>query len=292
MAVERQTVWGKLIILDLFFGGIGAGIFPICFMLSVLGRMREIATIGALLGPTFVILGLNFLLLELGTPSKTYWVLSGLPTSWMSRGVLIQTLYIIFGLGYAIPAFWLSWWLESGFGLAAGAIALLLALVTAVYHGLLLSVARAIPLWSSSGLPSVFFFTSLCTGLGLMLLISLAYTGVYPATEVLRTFTILGVAGVVFIVSGLITTWSLLSLRQSATYTKSIKVLKVPVIAAIICLIIALILLGSGLRIGEVIHVVWISGASGLLLLAGGFIIRYSIIVAGCYYPLHLSVPQ
>lgn len=292
MCIRRQTAWGWLVLLDIFIGGIGAGIYPISFILVLFNSMKEMATIGALLGPIFVILGLIFLLLELGAPIKAYRVYSGLSTSWMSRGALIQIFYIIFGLGYAIPTFWLPLWPRSGFGLAVGVIALILALIISIYHGLLLSQARAIPIWSSSVLPVV-FFTALCSGLGIMLIMVLVFSNLYGYVEIIETFTVLGISGIVFIVGELIALWSLLSSRLCITYTESVKVLRAPIILAIICLLFSLVFLASGLWAGKGIDLlIRVSVISGILLLVAGFIVRYSTVRAGHFYSLQIPLAR
>jgi len=290
MASERQTSWGGLVALDMFLGGMGAGAFTVGFILALLGEMKWLAVTGIALGPILVILGLLCLFLEVQSPWKSYRLFSGLSTSWLSRGGLIQILFIILGLGYALPSFWLSGWLDSGAAIALGSVALVLALAIIAYHGMILSEARAIPLWSSSVLPVLSFFTALCTGLGLLLLISPAYVGLYGSTEVVDAMGILGILGIAFIIAELITLWSFISLRPNATYVASIRRLRMPIVAVVVCFILALFLLSLGLGIGEVTHSVWTSLISGVLLLAGGFTIRYSILKAGYYAPLHIFV--
>ena len=290
MALERQTSWGGLVALDMFLGGIGAGAFTVGFILALLGEMKWLAVTGIALGPILVILGLICLLLEVKSPLRSYRLFSGLSTSWMSRGGLIQILYILLGLGYALPSFWLSGWLDSGAGIALGSVALVLALAIIAYHGMILSEARAIPLWSSSVLPVLSFFIALCTGLGLLLLVSPAYVGLYGSTEVVKVLSILGIVGIASIIGQLISIWSLISLRPNATYVESIRRLTMPIIAVVVCLILALFLLSLGLGIGEVTPFMWTSLISGALLLAGGFIIRYSILRAGYYAPLHIFI--
>ena len=290
MTLERQTSWGSLVALDMFLGGIGAGAFTVGFILALLGEMKWLAATGVALGPIFIILGLICLLLEVRSPSKSYRLFSGLSTSWMSRGGLIQILFIILGLGYALPSFWLSGWLDSGTGIALGSVALVLALAIAVYHGMILSEAGAIPFWSSSVLPVLSFFIALSTGVGLLLLLSPAYVGLYGSTEVVKAMGILGILGIALIIGQLITIWSLVSLRPNATYVESIRRLRAPIIADVVCLILALFLLSLGLGIGEATHFIWTSLISGTLLLAGGFTIRYSILKAGYYAPLQILI--
>ena len=288
MTLERQNAWGALAALDMFLGGIGAGAFAVGFMLRLLGGMEWLAVTGMVLGPVFVAIGMIFLLLEAGSPLKSYRLFQGLATSWMSRGGLIQILFVIFGLGYALPGFWLPEWLVSGGGIAVGSVALVLALAIAAYHGMIMSQARAIPLWSSSVLPLLSFFTALCTGLGLLLSISPAYTGLYGNTEVVSSMGILGIVGIALIIGKLITTWYLVSLNINDTYVASVRSMRAAIIADVVCLILALFLLSFGLAVGEETYFMWTSLISGTLLLAGGFIIRYSILRAGYYAPIQI----
>jgi len=287
MAMERQTSWGGVVALYMFLGGTGAGIYTASFMLGFISDLKWLAVTGMALGTILVILGLICLLLEAGAPLQSYRLFKGLSTSWMSRGVLIQILFIISGLGYVLPGFWLSGWLSSG--IALGSIALVLALAIATYHGMVLTEYRSIPLWSSSVLPLLSLFTALCTGLGLLLVISPAYVGLYGSTEVVKAANILGIMAIASIVGKLISLWSLMNTRSSAIYMESIRRLRTPIIASVICLFLALLLLLS-LVISGVTYL-WSSPISGVLLLAGGFITRYSILKGGYYIPLRVPVP-
>ena len=286
MEMERQSSWGRLVALYMFLGGTGAGIYTAGFILGFTSDLKQLAVTGMVLGPIAVILGLICRLLEAGSPLQSYRLFQGLPTSWMSRGGLTQILFVVFGLGYALPGFWLSGWLSSGAGMTLGSIALVLALALATYHGIVLTESKRIPLWSSSVLPLLSFFTSLCTGLGLLLLISMAYSD----AQVAKVAGILGIAGIAFVVGELISVWSLMTTRSSAIYMESIRRLKTPIIVSVICLFLAFLLLLS-LVISGVTYL-WSSPISGVLLLAGGFIIRYSILKGGYYIPLRIPVPS
>jgi len=286
MAMERQTSWGVLIALYMFLGGIGAGIYTAGFIIGFTSDLKQLAVTGMLLGPIAVILGLICLLVEAGSPLHFYRLFQGLSTSWMSRGGLIQILFIVLGLGYVLPGFWLPGWLSSIAGMTLGSIALVLALALAAYHGIALTESKRIPLWSSSAMPLLFFFTSLCSGLGLFLLISMAY----GSTQVVKAAGILGIAGAAFVVGALVSVWSLLSTHSSSIYVESIRKLRTPVIVSSICLFIAFLFL-LGLAISGVAYL-WSSPLSGVLLLAAGFIIRYSVLKGGYYLPLRIPVPS
>ena len=285
MTMERQTSWGNVVVLYMFLAGTGAGIYTAGFILGLISDLRWLAATGMLLGPILVICGMLFLLTHAGSPLKSYRLFKGLPTSWLSRGGLMQFLFIIFGLACALPGFWLSGWLGSGAGITLGSIALVLALAIATYHGMALTESKAIPLWSSSVLPLLSFFMALCTGLGLLLLISPAY----GSSEVAKAAGILGIIGIAFIVGELVSIWSLMGTHATAIYTESIRRIRTPVITSVICMFLALLLLG--LVISEANNFIWAFPISGILLLAGGFITRYSIIKGGFYIPLRVPIP-
>jgi formate-dependent nitrite reductase membrane component NrfD len=289
MVMERQTSWGGLAALYMFLSGTGAGIYTAGFILGLISNLRWLAVTAITLGPILVIAGLLCLLLEVGKPLRSYRFLEGLSTSWMSRGGLIQIVFVILGLGYVLPGFWLPEWLSSGGGITLGSIALVLAVAVATYHGVALAEFKAIPLWSSSVLPLLSFFTALCAGLGLLLLISPAYIGIYAGREVMQAVGILGIAGIALIVGKLISLWSLMNIRSSAISTESTSRLRMPIIASAICLFLALLLL-IGLVFGGVTYFIWASPISGVLLLASGFITRYSILKRGYYVPLRAPV--
>ena len=289
MALERQTTWGWLIVLDLFLGGAGAGVYAIGFVLSVLGPMKDLGIVCTMVGPILLMFGLLCLLADMIVPiRRCHRLLSGLSTSWMSRGVLIQLLFVLFGLGYALPGFWFPWWRASGFALAIGVVAFALALLTAAYHGLLFGGAKAIPIWSSPILPMLSLFVALCTGMGLALLISAPFAGLYTEKETSETFNLLAISGTVLILIELISLAFLASVRPGATYSESVRSVKLPLTVAAALSIICVALLAFGLTVVQVVYLLWIATTCGILLLAAGYIIRSAIIKGGYRYPLQI----
>lgn len=282
MAMERQNSWGKLVALYMFLGGTGAGIYTASFILNITGGIKQLAVTGMVLGPIAVIIGLLCLLVEAGSPLQSVRLFRGLPTSWMSRGSLIQILFILFGLVSALPGFWSSEWMSSGIAITLGSIALFLALALAAYHGAAMTESKRIPLWSSSVMPLLSFFTALCTGLGLLLLVSIAFDG----TEVIKTVSLLAPIGAGFVVGELIAVWSLMGASPNETYTESVKRIKTPMVAATICLLLSLVLLGLVIAASNVFSYAF--PISGVLLLVAGFIVRYSVLRGGYYIPLRV----
>jgi formate-dependent nitrite reductase membrane component NrfD len=290
MDLERQNAWGTLAVLDMYLGGAGAGAFAVGFMLNLLGDMRLLALAGSLGGPLLVIAGTVMLLIEAGSPLKAYRLFTGLTTSWMSRGGLINALFIIFGLAYALPGLWTTEWLNSGAGAVIGSVAFVLALVTAAYHGMIMSQARGIPLWSSSVLPVLSFITALGTGSGLVLAVAPVFFGRYDAVMVESTLAALAVTGMSLATGGLITLWYLASQHPNATYVASVRRIRIAIMIDVACLLLAMLLLAQGLTTGEDVSYAWIAPISGVALLVGGFVIRYSILKAGYYTPMRVYI--
>jgi len=288
MAMERQNSWGALVALDMFVGGAGAGVFALGFALSLTGEMAWLAFAGLVAGPVLVGAGMLLLLLEAGVPLRFYRLFNGLSSSWTSRGGLVQILFIILGLGYALPGLWLPQWPDSGARLAIGALALIASLVIAAYHGMVMGQARAIPLWSSSVLPVLSFFTALSTGLGLLLAISPVFVALYGAAEIESALGALSVTGAALIAGNLVTVWYLVSQHPSATYTDSIRAMRAAIITNVACLLLAFILLALGLTFGVAGYFLWLSLPAGVSLLAGGFVIRYAVLRGGYYAPMRV----
>ncbi len=280
--MEKQCSWGVKVALYMFLGGIGAGIYTTSFILGFVYGFKQLTVTGLILGPIAVILGLILLLLEAGSPLQSYRLLQGLRTSWMSRGGLMQFLFVLFGFGYVLPEFWIAGWLNSGAGIIIGSIAVILALALATYHGIVLNESKRIPLWSSSALPLLSFFTALYTGLGLLFLISPAY----DSAQVVKVVNILAIVAAVLIVGELITIWFFTRATSNIIYTESIRRLRAPIIATTVCQI--LVLLFLGVTIAKTALFIWSLPVSGVLLLISGFTIRYSILKGGYYLPLRV----
>jgi formate-dependent nitrite reductase membrane component NrfD len=273
----------------MFFAGIGAGAFAVSFVLFLFDEIKETAIISALLSLLFVILGLVFLMVEINSLTKVRRIFSGLSTSWMSRGALIQVLYIIFVLGYAILLLRPS---TSGTIVSVvGAIALILAVIITVYHGLVLSKTKAIPFWSSSALPLVFFLDALCGGLGLTLLVRAAYYTKHYF-EISGVFSILEVLSIVLTVGAIISLWSMTRFGLNTTYSESLKRVKVPLTIAATSLGLCFVLLSWGFWIGGKNLLMIIFIICGVLLLINSFATRYSIVEGGYYYPLQIRLSR
>jgi formate-dependent nitrite reductase membrane component NrfD len=287
--LQRQASWGSLVAFAMFFGGAGAGAYASGFILMFISGVKWLGIIGMIWGSILVIVGLVCLGLHSHSPLKAFRIFAGLSESWMSRGGLMEVLFIVLATGYVLPGLWIAGWFSSGFGVLIGGVALILALVVATYHGILLTEAIGVPLWASSVMPLLSLLMALTTGVGLLLTIAPAFANHYNSEEMTKGLEALGIMGMACIIGELIGVWSLMNIRSSEIYEESIKALRTPVTASITCLISALILL-LNLCIGVIGSMLWVAAASGVLLLASGFIIRYAILKAGYYRPLQVPL--
>lgn len=167
-------VWDWRVALDLFFGGIGVGAFLVAVLVDwrYAGKYRRICHTAALAAPVFVALGLLFLMLKMGRPMALFYTFTAFaPTSPLWWGGIFQGLFILGAIYYALQ--WqrpdentafrrkLGWWL------------LPLAVIVGAYHGFLLTVFRARPLWNTGPTVVAAVLGFVTTGIAAVLLIHL-----------------------------------------------------------------------------------------------------------------------
>lgn len=159
----------------LFLAGLGGGAYVTGVVADFLGGdWAGIAKIGVFLGFPCVAVGCMFLLADLGAPAN-FWRAAMRPnTSWIARGTIIITIFMI--IGFIHIAFWL--W---PFNLLAeaeggrrflGSVGVVFAFGTMIYTGILLGAARPIAFWSTAMLPLLFLVSALSTGMMAVILIA------------------------------------------------------------------------------------------------------------------------
>ena len=72
--VQAGPYWDWRVSLDLFFGGAGVGalLFVVVFATAFPGRQPRVCQTGAWLAPLLIVVGLGFLLLEMGRPHRLF----------------------------------------------------------------------------------------------------------------------------------------------------------------------------------------------------------------------------
>ncbi len=192
--------WGLLVIAYLFLAGLGAGILTVSA--SVLlrggggafgGSHFAIARYGAFIAPFPIAAGCILLIAELGATQAGHWfrwlnLYTILNWSPMSIGTWLVTIGMVVGLVYAFT-FWRK---DAAPGdkydvlrRACAWVAVPLGISIAVYTGVLLGAMPARPFWNSPLLPLLFLLSSLSTGIAVLTLARLVLhrRAVEPAAE-------------------------------------------------------------------------------------------------------------
>lgn len=184
--------WGWLIAIYLFLGGMGAGSFLVAALIELSGKRYEIefcptALIGAGVSGPLIAVGTVLLIFDLGAGFKEPWRIIHMFTnlsSVMTWGIWILSIFIPLCFVYGFleladnnPGLYV--WVRRILRFfpkdlpyrtmrrIIAVIGIPLALGTALYTGILLSVVEAIPLWNTSLLPLLFLVSAVSTGMGL-----------------------------------------------------------------------------------------------------------------------------
>lgn len=185
--VELQDTWSWLPAIYLFFGGLSAGAFltsafvrlfkPEQFRQTVMGGMW--ITVAALA------IGLFSLISEVEKPFQAMLMPISFvnPTSWMTIGAwLLLVSFIVFLLNALISTPKLTDWfaktwkklpdVQAKLEKVLAIIGIPLAVCVAVYTGILLGAAPAIPLWNTWILPVLFTVSAFDTGIAAVLILA------------------------------------------------------------------------------------------------------------------------
>ena len=270
-----QTQWiekgGIKLWLAFFFIELGAGMFFVASLCDNLFAM----SVGWLL---CAVLGGGLHLLYLGKPFR-FWRMalsSGWKTSWISRGIIFVTLFLVLGLAHIA--------LRSTVLLIAADV---FAFLTVIYGGFAMNYVNGIPLWNTALLPVLYVVSGLWGGAEVTLGIVLGSggTGIAPIEGWIRILLIgylllipvylisvkyrssAGQASVAYIVSS----------TYSALFWVAVVVLgmAIPLAAVINSLL-------TGLE-GATLVFLYVAILSGLI---GDLAMRYLILKGGMYSPL------
>jgi len=179
--LRPQEEWKEIIAIYLYLAGMGAGSFIIGIMiywlgvtlspsfvpsLNLFGIRLDLTQVPIFWGPVMVSIGAPFLILDLGIKSRFLYACLNPGTSWVARGFLILSIFIVFGLillaKFVLPFEWLH--ADSSLWKIPEAIAFAFAFGTALYTGILLKATKSVPLWNTHLLPLLFLVSALSTG--------------------------------------------------------------------------------------------------------------------------------
>ena len=127
-----------------------------------------------------VAIGAPFLILDLGIKWRFMYACLNPRTSWVARGFIILSIFIIFGLVLLAKSILPFEWLhpESDLWRILEVITIAFAFATAIYTGILLKATKSIPLWNTYLLPLLFLVSALSTG-SMAIILSTLGTGLF-----------------------------------------------------------------------------------------------------------------
>jgi polysulfide reductase chain C len=308
--LKPQKEWKEIIAIYLYLAGMGAGSFIIGTLiqwfgvklhpplipssLEIFGVTLNFSKALILWGPVMVAIGAPFLILDLGIKWRFMYACLNPRTSWVARGFIILSVFIVFGLVLlaksVLPFEWLR--AESGFWRIPEVVAFIFAFATAIYTGILLKATKSIPLWNTPLLPLLFLVSALSTG-SMAIILSILGTGLLShGDKALKV--LMGGEQVLVVIEGIVL-YLFLSRRYRATEQGKDSV------RLLIFGDMKLIFWGGVVLLGFIFPVVLESLASffpgnlvlifvaGILLLCGGFFLRVGVLHAGIkeQIPMH-----
>ncbi len=190
-----QKEWKEIIAIYLYLAGMGAGSFiigtliywldvrlnpPLVPSIDLFGYTLSLSRLPIFWGPVMVAIGAPFLILDLGIKWRFMYACLNPRTSWVARGFIILSIFIVFGLillaKFILPFKWLH--TESVLWRVLEIVTFVFAFGTAFYTGILLKATKSIPLWNTYLLPLLFLVSALSTGSMAIILCTLG-TGLF-----------------------------------------------------------------------------------------------------------------
>ena len=193
--LRPQEEWKEIIAIYLYLAGMGAGSFiigtligwlnvklgsPFFSSIDLFGHTLNLSSVPILWGPVMVAIGAPFLILDLGIKWRFIYACLNPGTSWVARGFIILSIFIVLGLALLAKSILPFEWLHPGSVLwrIPEIIAFIFAFGTALYTGILLKATKSIPLWNTSLLPLLFLVSGLSTG-SMAIILSTLGTGLF-----------------------------------------------------------------------------------------------------------------
>ena len=299
--LRPQKEWKEIIAIYLYLAGMGAGSFVIGTLIHWLGVKLNpsplssfdlfgypfnLSKVPIFWGPIMVAIGAPFLILDLGIKWRFLYACLNPRTSWVARGFIILSIFIVSGLillaKSVLPFEWLH--PESALWRALEFIALAFAFGTAIYTGILLKATKSIPLWNTYLLPLLFLVSSLSTGSMSIILSTLGTGLISHDSGVMKG--LMGGEQVLVVMEGIVLYLFLFRTYRAAEQGKdSVRLLLLGEMR--------LIFWGGIVVLGFIFPVILESIASlfpgnaalifvaGILLLSGGFFLRLGVLHAG-----------
>jgi formate-dependent nitrite reductase membrane component NrfD len=285
--VKPQEHWGWPIAVYLYSAGMGAGSFIIGAIMDWLGYAAYPSKAVLLWGALLVAFGAPFLILDLGIKWRFLNACLNPRTSWVARGFLILSAFIVVG----ITALGVSLLPLLGIEIASGVLQILegigivLAFTTAIYTGILLKAIKYVTLWNTWLLPLLFLASALSTGSMVIILSTLVAGLLAPQGDASQLMEMLmRTEQVLILVEGLVLGLFLLfGYRTKEQGERSVRLLLTGNLKFVFWIGIVV----SGFFFPIILENMYspelpfLPFLTGLFLLMGGFFLRFGILHAG-----------
>lgn len=297
---QSGIIWDSRVAWDLSLGGLGVGAFLLAFTLWCLAdrRHRPLAQTAAVIAPIAVAIGLILLFSKLGYKFHVYQMgLNLAPTSIMWWGALIQGAFValsaIFAFRLLFPDISLLDWLSARL---VGWVAVPLALLTGLYHGVLLAVIPSHPLWATGQMVITSVLLFMITGVAAALLFHMIRTAILGARpdeapfndywKGLRPLTLIMLMSMALLLVALLAWW--MDLRFGTTGDQEAlaaalasygTLITLAIVSLIVALALCVAILLANLR-GRSFPA-FATAILCVLMLGGGFAIRFAAVLGG-----------
>lgn len=177
MKAKQEGIWGLQVVGYLFLAGLGSGAFGVAAGLDwqTNGQTRDLTNIGAWIGLLGVGCGCLLLLWDLGVPQRAFRLV-GSRSSIISYGTAILSVLLLLAfITIVINLFSIK--VDPTAYRVLMVLAGIFALATSIYVGFLLAVVKCRPFWNTPLLPLLFVMSSLSTGISALTLVASVVSG-------------------------------------------------------------------------------------------------------------------
>ncbi len=249
--VERQHVWEWLALGNFLLGGAGGGLYVVAHATALYTEVNNLSLL-SILSAALVIAGLICVMAEAGRPSRAMGVIRNLRNSWMSREALFASGLIVFTvLDTLLPniTFRIFAWVS--------------ALGYVICQSFMLAASKKIPAWNTPATAPLFITLSIAAGAGI--------TSIANPTAKLLPLIDTTLAAITLVIGASYVAWPGATeyFRQALKREGNTIYLATGLLLTILAAVPAIVL-GSSL-------------ITGLLLIAGTSVVKYTIIIKMSY---------
>ncbi len=288
LTFRPQREWidkrGLMLISGHFFSGVGAG----AWLLSLFLGFQPGLIISIIL---VAIAGLAHLVF-LGNMMRFWRMISRPQSSWISRGLIAMSLFLLSGILYVAPAFisGLPWASDSTFGRVLLLLSLIGTAGILVYKGFVYAVIKALPFWNTPLLPALYIAYALRGGAAALIIALPFVNGHFPAErlELFKLWVVIS-SGVLILFYLAVMKGAGIAARKSVNDLIAGRISIAFYVGTVLFgLIIPILLGGLGYFTKLTDSLMVLVGISSLI---GDFYIKYCIAKAGVYLPLIGAFP-